>query len=309
MNPVIINCTEPDWGNVLRSKRRDGLTRRQAALKQKPLPEWIKTDKGRVLMRPRVFIGSSREALPIADALQKKLEDAAEVTVWDQEIFRASEYVLESLLERLEETDFGVFVFAPDDLVQIRGQQQQTVRDNVVFELGLFIGRLGRACTAIVRPKGEMLRMPSDLLGLNDLTFDAKRQDKNLVAALSPVSTDIKGLLERASARFKRFPSELSMSILERHDLLSEGQRKILAAIESREECSKEELAKVFVQMPASELYYRLEQLRLLMFLSAEDDSTGNTPKTNYALCDSYRDALQASRSKIRMGSRAVPSK
>ncbi|MFS1985958.1 TIR domain-containing protein [Vibrio breoganii] len=39
--------------------------------------------------------------------------------------------------------DAAIFVLSPDDVVKIRGTEQTVTRDNVVFELGMFIGRLG----------------------------------------------------------------------------------------------------------------------------------------------------------------------
>jgi len=35
-------------------------------------------------MKPRLFIGSSSERLPIARAFKELLADSADVTVWDQ---------------------------------------------------------------------------------------------------------------------------------------------------------------------------------------------------------------------------------
>ncbi|MHA4893102.1 TIR domain-containing protein, partial [Enterococcus faecium] len=64
-------------------------------------------------MRPRVFIGSSGEAKKFAFALQRNLEPDAEVTVWDQDVFRPGQFFLESLLQQLDNTDLGLFVFSP----------------------------------------------------------------------------------------------------------------------------------------------------------------------------------------------------
>lgn len=72
-------------------------------------------------MKPALFIGSSSESVDIAYALQENLEHVAEVTVWTQGIFELAKYTLESLLETLDIADFGVFVFAPNDVSIIRG--------------------------------------------------------------------------------------------------------------------------------------------------------------------------------------------
>lgn len=145
------------------------------------------------MRRPRIFVGSSSENLNLAYAVQESFGHDYEITVWTQSIFGVSQYNLEGLLVALEKADFGVFLFAPDDVSQIRGVQASTVRDNVVFELGLFIGKLGRERCFIIIPNGAAdLRLPTDILGLNTANFDSNRQDKNVVAALGSACNKIR---------------------------------------------------------------------------------------------------------------------
>jgi len=154
-------------------------------------------------MKPSLFIASSAESVEVAFALQENLESVAEVTVWSQGVFDLSRYALESLLDVLDTADFGVFVFAPDDLITIRGQDKQAVRDNVLFELGMFIGRLGRERNFVIIPKGneDGFRLPTDLLGLTPALYEAGRQDGNLRAALGPASSKIMKAIGKAGAK------------------------------------------------------------------------------------------------------------
>jgi Predicted nucleotide-binding protein containing TIR-like domain len=147
---------------------------------------------------PKVFIGSSAESLEVAYAVQENLEPDAEPTVWPQGVVALSTTTIDSLNKVLSGSDFGIFVFAPDDIIQLRKKTYATVRDNVVFELGLFVGRLGLERTFIVMPKGTRnFRIPTDLSGLTPGLYNAKRQDKNLQAALGPTCTKIRLAMKR----------------------------------------------------------------------------------------------------------------
>jgi predicted nucleotide-binding protein len=52
---------------------------------------------------------------------------------------------LEALERAVLEYEFGIFVFTPDDEIHTRGELKPVARDNVVFEAGLFIGKLTSA--------------------------------------------------------------------------------------------------------------------------------------------------------------------
>src|SRR5437016_9064168 len=153
-------------------------------------------------MKPRMFIASSAEHLDLAYAVQEGLEHDVESTVWSQGVFAISKTTMASLIDVLDEADFGLFVLAPDDIAAIRDTSKLTVRDNVIFELGLFIGRLGNDRCFIVVPKDvEEMHLPTDLLGITPATFDSDGQDGNMVAALGPACNRIRKAIMKLGTR------------------------------------------------------------------------------------------------------------
>jgi predicted nucleotide-binding protein with TIR-like domain len=150
---------------------------------------------------PRLFIGSSTESRDVAAAIQTKLDPDAEVTRWDQNIFAPSLGTLETLESKLSSFDFAVFVLAPDDIVKFRGDQTSVTRDNVIFETGLFMGKLGRRNVFMIRPRGSDLRLPTDLSSITTLEYNPNRSDRNWVAALGHACNIIRETLQRWSPR------------------------------------------------------------------------------------------------------------
>jgi hypothetical protein len=138
------------------------------------------------MTKPSLFVGSSSEGLEIARAVAVQLNNDAETTVWNEGVFAPGQGNLESLVNALERFDFAALVLTPDDLVQTRDVSSLSPRDNVMFELGLFMGRLGRSRTFIVCSATKDLKLPSDLAGVTVLHFDSDRSDKNILAALGP---------------------------------------------------------------------------------------------------------------------------
>ena len=130
-------------------------------------------------LRPRVFIGSSREGIEVARSIQENLDRTAECSVWDQGLFELNEITLQRLLKEVDTSDFGIFVCSADDLATMRGNSYGVARDNVLFELGMFMGCLGSERTFFLIPKDTSdLRLPTDLIGITYGTYDAKRRDR-----------------------------------------------------------------------------------------------------------------------------------
>ena len=120
----------------------------------------------------RVFIISSVEALPVARLLQSAFEHDDFLTViWTDGVFKIASYALQDLEDQIDNSDFAVAIAHADDLVESRGRDWPSPRDNVIFELGLFMVRLGRAGAILMEPREEKVKLPSDLAGITTITY------------------------------------------------------------------------------------------------------------------------------------------
>jgi CRP/FNR family transcriptional regulator, cyclic AMP receptor protein len=146
--------------------------------------------------RTTVFIGSSREALSIAQAIAKQITGAGrDILVWSDGVFEASSTAIESLEETVRRADVGILVLSPDDKIRSRRKSKRGPRDNVVFELGLFMGAVGRHRSFVVRTTKE-LKIPSDLLGLTPVQYE-DGSDATLEQRLSSVCNELNKQIER----------------------------------------------------------------------------------------------------------------
>ena len=89
-------------------------------------------------------------------------------------------------MNSLDRFDFAVLLLTPEDKVFVRETVNLQPRDNLMFELGLFMGRLGPSRTFMVCPSDAKMKLPSDLAGVTYLTFPTDRSDNNLKAAVRP---------------------------------------------------------------------------------------------------------------------------
>lgn len=149
-----------------------------------------------LVLKAKVFIGSSAEAVSIADAIHSNLTFHAECTVW-KHAFHPTHHTLFELLRNLHQSDFGIFVLSPDDLTTMRHVANAVARDNVIFELGMFIGRLGSERTFFLVPDQFKMHLPSDLAGVTPIAYESERQDGNLLAALNPACLQVRMAIER----------------------------------------------------------------------------------------------------------------
>lgn len=67
-------------------------------------------------------------------------------------VFGLGDITIQTLENEVNDSDFAIFVLSDDDKLNFRHQDYMCPRDNVVFEAGFFMSRLGRQRTVLVLP-------------------------------------------------------------------------------------------------------------------------------------------------------------
>ncbi len=178
---------------------------------------------------PALFVGSSSENVKTANAVQVALEEYADVTVWTQSFFQPGTPYIQALAEKVNVFDFALLIMDADDHVESRGTTALAPRDNVIFELGLFIGAIGRNRTFFMYNRDYEPKIPSDLSGVSALTY-RNRSDDNLHAAIAPACFRLAEVLQRMGPR-EDSRLEFTLSFSGRPEDLSDEQRHQLKTI------------------------------------------------------------------------------
>jgi predicted nucleotide-binding protein len=124
----------------------------------------------------RIFIGCSTEALHIAQSVKtsitqnQKINRSVEVILWTETQWGNLRNPIDSINENIDSFYYAIFIAYPDDILESRGERYYTTRDNVIFEFGLFLSRLGIERTFLMLPvlnKPEQLKFKqlSDITG------------------------------------------------------------------------------------------------------------------------------------------------
>jgi Predicted nucleotide-binding protein containing TIR-like domain len=137
--------------------------------------------------RPSLFIGSSGKSLAAARALRSELSSVADVTLWSEhaDFHKVGAHFSDELLKQPERFDFAAMILGPDDKVLTDQGTLMAPRDNVIFELGLFMAHLGPERTFMVVPAGDTsVKVLSDLSGVIWARYDPPEGMKQAANAI-----------------------------------------------------------------------------------------------------------------------------
>ncbi len=137
---------------------------------------------------PNIFIGSSKEGQSVAQQLETALDGFANCKLWlDAFDFGVSNY--DNLIKQVALYDYAILVATADDALRSRKQNFKSVRDNVLFEFGMFAGGLGKSRVFYIVEEGT--KIPSDLSGIT-LPFLPTRSSAKFPDAVSNIVEKIK---------------------------------------------------------------------------------------------------------------------
>ena len=136
----------------------------------------------------------------VADALYGLLNDKYKVTLWEGAPFSPSKPLVNSIISIADEVDLAIFVFPYQDICTFYLDEDK-LRSNLLFEVGLFVGALGLDRIFLILPNQDSFellthpeKVPSPLEGLPTFFYDA-RKNEDLHVALSPVVSRIDSMI------------------------------------------------------------------------------------------------------------------
>jgi CheY-like chemotaxis protein len=142
---------------------------------------------------PRVFVvhGHDNEAALLVERFLGKIHTQPVVL---RDLPGAGKAIIEKL-ERYSNVSFAVVLLTPDDFGGKKTDppnSRSRARQNVIFELGFFIGKLGRNRVAILHKQGEDLELPSDYIGVQYILMDSgKSWQVDLVEEMRAVGIEV----------------------------------------------------------------------------------------------------------------------
>jgi predicted nucleotide-binding protein len=129
-------------------------------------------------MKPHIFIGSSLEGYKEVKHLQVALSEFCECTPW-KNAFEPNKETMANLINATQEYDFAAFILTPDDTIARRGINRKAIRNNILFEIGLFMGSIGQRKTFLVHCTEDTLDIPTDLIAIQRITYPRQKKLKN----------------------------------------------------------------------------------------------------------------------------------
>jgi len=141
-------------------------------------------------MKRKIFIGSSNEGHSVAEQIKNEINNQLGVWVecetWkDGKVFSQNKNTLDCLVRASRRFDYGILVASKDDILWKRLRLSYSMRDNVLFEMGMFLGSLGLQRAFLIT--SDSISLPSDYSGVTVVKYN----QKNLAIKIESVVGEI----------------------------------------------------------------------------------------------------------------------
>ncbi|MBB6487943.1 TIR domain-containing protein [Rhizobium lusitanum] len=159
-----------------------------------------------------IFLGHSNESARVADALQDQFEQPLYCGRASDKSglckFRVNHSHLDNLIRVTSQVDFAIFLLTPDDDVTSREKNALAPRDNVILELGLFMGALGKERTFFVAPGDYEIKLPTNLAGITPIPYSHAASKSDPIRAMQSAGREIVRLVEDQPPLQRKFDGQ-----------------------------------------------------------------------------------------------------
>jgi hypothetical protein len=134
---------------------------------------------------------------------------------WNKTEWTLNQANLHSIIEFPKKYDYGCFLFTPTDTVISRNLKSFRVRDNVIFEFGLFVSQNdGLKKSFIIHPDESNLKLASDLSGIVTAKYFHSEDQQSLSTNIGiAVETIFKAVEKHENEKIERSEKAVSTSI------------------------------------------------------------------------------------------------
>jgi hypothetical protein len=144
-------------------------------------------------MKRKIFIGSSTEGKEIAEKVRTRLnsqsQDWLNAEMWNEgSVFSLNNSALHSLVAASRKYDYGILVASKDDFLKSRDTEHFVPRDNVMFEMGMFLGSLGLTRAFLLVE--EHAKLPTDYNGVT-VSYFQPNDSKSVEIAIDQITKSI----------------------------------------------------------------------------------------------------------------------
>lgn len=116
-------------------------------------------------LKSKIFIGSSTAGTTTAEKVKANLLAIGDCFIWNEpNVWEPNRSTFENLLRMVSYFDFGVFIATADDLTLTNDKIVIEPRDNVILEMALFCGAMGRDKSFLLVEDG--IKLPTDFSGI-----------------------------------------------------------------------------------------------------------------------------------------------